>query len=335
MLPEIDVIIPFHVIHEYLHQAIESVLDSKGVEVRLILVDDSEAELPSWMNEILTSTTVKYVKNQDKGYLGALHTGIKNCISEYIGFLDSDDLTHELRYCEQIQFMRDNRLDISSSRLIRIDKHGNKLRGEGLLGSQFSNLNPKFRILLGAYGADSSMVAKREVLQSNWKIHQNHPAQFADYALLLSLFQNFQYSHLPTATYYYRSHEFQMSRKNTLLADWEKVFPLWLKHLKFLGQDLPKSTSININSKVAAAVAFPSLLPKLNLKELQTLKIFIKCFLLEVEGIQKLERQDRNALGLRILIASKGRDLWTLCFVPLFVWQFIKQTGSGIVPRRN
>ena len=333
--PEIDVIIPFHIIHEYLQQAVESVLDSRGVVVTLILVDDSDAELPSWMNKILTSTKVKYFKNQNKGYLGALEMGIKNCFSEYIGFLDSDDLTHEWRYFEQIQFMRENRLDISSSRLVRIDQNGNRLRGEGLLGSQFSNLAPKFRILLGAYGADSSLVAKRDVLQSNWKIHQNYPAQFADYALLLCLFQNVQYAHLSTASYYYRSHEFQMSRKNTLLANWERVFPLWSEHLKLLSQDLPKTASLKINCKVAAAIAFPSLLPKLNSKELKTLKIFIRTLLLEVEGIQKFERKDRKALGLRILVASKGKDFWSLRYAPYFIWNFIKQSGSGIVPRRN
>lgn len=335
LLPEIDVIIPFHIIHEYLPQAIESVLDSKGVAVQVLLVDDSDAEIPIWLKRFEALKNVKLLKNFNKGYLGALEIGIKQSTSEYIGFLDSDDLTQQTRLRDQIQFMSENELDISSSRLIRVDHKGNKLAGEGLLGSQFSDLVPKFRLLLGAYGADSSLVAKRHILQSNWDNHRKYPAQFADYAFLLNLIPNVNYGHFPNASYYYRSHKSQMSREKALLDDWEKVFPLWIKHLNFLKQDLPNTGILEVNSRVAAAIAFPSLLPNLNSNEIKKLKIWIKNFLLEINQTQNVTRKDKVALSLRLLIASRGKEISSWPYAPHLFWRYIKILISGMVPRRN
>ena len=119
--PSIDVIIPFHIIHEYLEQAIMSALESVGVRLRLLLVDDSNAIHPKWLTEISKFENVEIIKNHKKGYLGAMESGVRNIRSQYIGFLDSDDLTDRFRFHNQIKYMQENRLEICSSSILRID----------------------------------------------------------------------------------------------------------------------------------------------------------------------------------------------------------------------
>jgi glycosyltransferase involved in cell wall biosynthesis len=101
--PSVDVIIPFHRVDEFLNQAIDSAQSSQGVRVRVIAINDSgqsvdRAALGLRGTDILT-------KSKSKGYLGALSTGFEACQSEYIAFLDSDDLQDSDRLFEQISCM--------------------------------------------------------------------------------------------------------------------------------------------------------------------------------------------------------------------------------------
>lgn len=333
--PSIDVIIPFHIIHEYLEQAIMSALESVGVRLRLLLVDDSNAIHPKWLTEISKFENVEIIKNHKKGYLGAMESGVRNIRSQYIGFLDSDDLTDRFRFHNQIKYMQENRLEICSSSILRIDEDGRTLKGKGLLGSKFETLPPQIRLLLGAYGSDSSLVIRGSLAEKKWQVHTKFPAQFADYGFLLSLLDGHTYGYCPEAVYFYRNHKSQMSRQRSLLESWEKVYPLWKKLLHQLSVRLPNASKVKVGSSVAAAIAFPSLLPKLSTSEAKVLKEFIEVFIKDISVHDKLANEDIIALKLRVQIGSRCRDISTSKYFPVLVWRLIANRASGLNPRKN
>ena len=334
-IPSIDVVIPFHLIHEYLREAIASALDSYGVKARIILVDDSNEKYPTWLQEISNNENVEIVKNRDKGYLGALETGVRHSKSEYVGFLDSDDLTDPFRFYNQICYMREFDIQICSSKISRIDKSGRILRSQGLLGSQFYSLPPRIRLLLGAYGSDSTLVLSGKVVRETWHIHREFPPQFADYGFLLNAIANHSFGNCPEGIYYYRTHDFQMSRKESSLDAWEAVFPFWAKLLTDLSQLLPQASRLTINSNVAVALAFPSLLPRLTLLEIKVLRETVKSLVDDLQAISSLSIQDYYAFQLRLLIAGRGRIPSTWRYLPLLLWRVLQQKTSGINPRKN
>jgi glycosyltransferase involved in cell wall biosynthesis len=334
-IPSIDVIIPFHLIHQYLREAIASALDSYGVQAKVILVDDSNEKYPSWLQEISNNENVQIIRNLEKGYLGALETGVLHSKSEYVGFLDSDDLTDRFRFYNQICYMRKFNIQICSSKISRIDKSGRILRNQGLLGSQFYSLPPRIRLLFGAYGSDSTLVLSGKLVRESWHTHREFPPQFADYGFLLNAIMKHSFGNCPEGIYYYRTHNFQMSRGETFLDDWEMVFPFWAKLITNLGQLLPRTSRLTINSNVAVALAFPSLFPKLTLLEIKVLKETVKSLVDDLEAVSTLSVQDYYAIQLRLLIASRGRipSMWR--WLPLLLWRVLQQKTSGINPRRN
>lgn len=334
-VPSIDVIIPFHIIHNYLRQAIESALSSIGVQVRILLIDDSNDPYPKWLRDFSENASVKVIKNLDKGYLGALETGVINTSSEYVGFLDSDDLTHPRRFYNQISFMRESNLEICSSSIIRIDKNGNSLRHQGFLGSQLETIPPRIRLLFGAYGADSSLVLKANVLRENWSVHKLLPPQFADYGFLLKSINHHTYGYCRDGSYYYRIHDFQMSREKALLEFWQAVYPLWRELLDELSTLLPRTSRLPFNCNTAAAIAFPSLLPKLNRHEVAQLNNAIKSLIIDLNSICNLGPRDVAALKMRLLIGSRGRTASTWRYLPTLMWRIARNVASGFSPRKN
>jgi GT2 family glycosyltransferase len=333
--PSIDVIIPFHIIHDYLKQAIMSALESEGVRLRLLLVDDSNAIHPTWLKEISKFDNVDIIKNYKKGYLGAMESGVRNVKSQYFGFLDSDDLTDRFRFHNQIKYMQENRIEICSSSILRIDEDGRTLKGKGLLGSKFETLPPQIRLLLGAYGADSSLVINGSLAEEKWKVHTKFPAQFADYGFLLSVVDGHTYGYCPEAVYFYRNHKSQMSRQRSLLESWESVYPLWKKLLYQLSAQLPNASKIKVGSSVAAAIAFPSLLPKLSTSEVKALKKFIEVFIKDISDHDELANEDIIALKLRVQIGSRCRDISTSKYFPVLVWRLTANILTGLNPRKN
>ncbi len=86
----ISVIIPVYNSEKYLAEAIDSVLAQTCREFELIIIDDGSTDRS---REIATSyPNVNYVYQQNKGVAAARNRGIQIATSEYLAFLDADDL---------------------------------------------------------------------------------------------------------------------------------------------------------------------------------------------------------------------------------------------------
>jgi glycosyltransferase involved in cell wall biosynthesis len=95
--PTITVIIPCHNSGSYIHEAVDSVTMQKGNFVidRIIIVDDGsdDAETLAAFDELRVNPQVRIVPNRfSRGPAGARNTGIKLADSEWVAFLDADDI---------------------------------------------------------------------------------------------------------------------------------------------------------------------------------------------------------------------------------------------------
>ena len=103
--PTVTVIIPSHNCVEYLREAVESALDSVGVRVTVLIIDDQSKdgslELANKLAE--EDSRVHVIKNlKSRGAYFCRNVGLQLADTEFIAFLDSDDWQHRDRLRRQI-----------------------------------------------------------------------------------------------------------------------------------------------------------------------------------------------------------------------------------------
>jgi glycosyltransferase involved in cell wall biosynthesis len=335
VIPDVDVIIPFHRNDDFLREAIASAHASIGVRPRLILVNDTGGGISR--ESLGLSESDSLVMNRQKGYLGALSTGVTMSTSPFVAFLDSDDLTDPLRLKKQINRLQMDGVDYVSGRLQKFRKFTKSGPRVSPLGVLPNSSDSRLLLFIGAHGADSTIVANGLSIRKSWKIHASFSPAVADYGWLLSaICQGHTLSHENDAIYYYRSHQGQLSRANSLQEGWLEVWPLW-DALRTQGiLKLNEFSRLSITSSTALALTFPATLPSLNSTEIKMLKKVIQALLAD---LVTFDHQVINiwkiSLWRRYIIAAKLHDLSKANYFPGFFYDIARQSLSGVKIRRG
>lgn len=329
-MPTVDLLIPFHRIDNYLKEAIASGIASKNVSLRAIVINDSNQEISK--EELGLRQNDLLIKSRAKGYLGALSTGAELCSLEYVAFLDSDDLHDEERLAVQIAHLQKTSADMVSCNLKKfvgnkVDKHSRSLSGS----LPIFKLNT-LKLLFGSYGADSSLVIKRQVVEATWHLHKKYPYQLADYAWLISAINGgYKYIHTNEVSYQYRTHSNQISRSSGLRREWEEVHNLWQKlFISAVG------TKFDISPNLSLLLAFPSSLTKISRLEMIQLRE-IQGNLLEFHLSKGFSQQIRLRIliGIREVIGRRGRTLKSLWIFPIICFEVTRNALLGTLFRVN
>ena len=95
MTPKIDIIVPVYNAKKYLAKCIRSIQKQTFPDWRLILVDDGSSDGSSEICDkfVAEDSRISVVHQENKGLIGARMTGIANATSEFIAFVDADDMT--------------------------------------------------------------------------------------------------------------------------------------------------------------------------------------------------------------------------------------------------
>jgi glycosyltransferase involved in cell wall biosynthesis len=327
----VEVLLPFHRIDDFLFQAIESVKLSEGVQIVIIAVNDTGRILTA--RELGLDSTDKLLSTDSRGYINALAMAVGNSTSEYIAFLDSDDLMSPNRIYSQLEIMKKENLDLVSCGIIKVDSFGRSSRLSSLLGEVPNPVNRRDLWLIGSHGADSSLLVKGELLRNQWANHKTFESHFADYGWALSLPKETRLGHLNQPHYMYRSHANQISLKPTIGNGWDAIYPLWKRNAMI---QFPFTKSYeNLSSNVGLALAFPAAIPKLTSSEVSCLIIFIEELLCFLHDRSLLEfKAWKLTLSRRALIASRGRKLRYWKYLPGLLFSAMRILSSGIKLRK-
>jgi glycosyltransferase involved in cell wall biosynthesis len=276
-MKEVDVIIPFHrPIDKFLIEAIESVKNSDGVLARPILVNNTSN---TDSTKILKRMGLFVIEEDKPGYANCLNTGIRLADSEYISFLNSDDIQSINRLKLQISKIENENTNISISRL---SKFGRKANYRDLAGSQPINFYSKNLLLLGAYGANASLLAK-----NNFFINKAFKdTELADWEFAFTYYPEYL-SFVDEPLYFYRMHSSQITRTKI-------PHPTWLPNI--WRREFQKISDLYIPDTVIFAIAMPLVFKQLNKLDFdifqETLFILMEYFnsfnTLDHDGIDKI-----------------------------------------------
>ena len=115
MSSAVDIIIPNYNKAKYLEDAIKSVLGQKYTNWNLYIIDDNSKDGSVKILEKLkdnSKITIVLLK-KNKGPSFCRNLGMRISSSEYISFLDSDDMWKEEKLSKQIDFMKKNKFEFS------------------------------------------------------------------------------------------------------------------------------------------------------------------------------------------------------------------------------
>jgi len=280
----IDVIIPFHKEpNKFLFAAIESIEESRKVCTNVILVDDRANPIEKFH----PNSKIMYLKSGGIGYPGALNLAKQNLTSEYVAFLNSDDLSHPDRLRLQIRSIQERGAKIA---LGGVQKFGVTSLSFDKLGLPPRAEYSKVLLLLGAYGADASLVTTTSWLyDKNWE-----SGDMADWGFALQYYPlNDEVTYCADATYFYRIHKSQITRNQRSLP--LSCVEAWLKLNSTYG--LPTLTK-----SVITNVATPFIKNKISYQEATEIVFWFTSFL---KTAAFDFREESSLVSIRKMVASR------------------------------
>lgn len=321
--PEVDLVIPFHRFDALLFEALDSARLSVGVNLKLILVNDTGTKIDR--DSLGLTSTDLLLDSYGTGYINALKTGILKSSAPFVAFLDSDDLISHDRLRLQIDCLQSENADFVSCELVKLGFSGPLNHRGKILGELPRAKDRRLLLLLGAHGADSTLLTSGESLRTTWKMHSLYDSTVADFGWLLQALQkNYKIVHEPKAKYFYRSHPLQLSRNSHVSSAWEAVWPVWEMFRSEQLTYLKKFNSLELSVNVALALVFPSALVDLNIIEIRQLRKAIEYLLDDLNNSHELDLQHwKRTLWRRYILAGKIHAMDKINYAPGLIFDSV------------
>jgi len=162
--PSVGVVIPNYERVESLIKAVESVQNQNYPNIEIVIVDDGSA--PESLQQIekrLKGVPIKIIRRSRTNNPGLMRQiGVAHLNTEWVAFLDSDDLWNHEKLSKQIEFAESKRAEFVSTNAIVLNENGETRR-------YFTKLPLKInlrQLVVRNYVVTSSVIVKREVLVS-------------------------------------------------------------------------------------------------------------------------------------------------------------------------
>lgn len=242
--PLVDIILPVYNSENFISKTINSILNQKYKNWRLMIIDDKSQDNTF---KIIQKKYSKYIKrkkiflyqnSKNQGQSYSRNFLLKKISSNYIAFIDSDDLWKKNKLYDQINFMEKKKYDFTFTdyKILEDNKKINIAKAP-----TFFNYDNFVR---NTYIATSTIILSRKAIG---KLNFPNTRLCEDYLFKCNLLKKFTAFKLPKINTYYRI------RKDSLQSQRLKVlYAVWIINKKFnnmsLLQNLLSLFFISLNS---------------------------------------------------------------------------------------
>ena len=242
--PLVDIILPVYNSENFISKTINSILNQKYKNWRLMIIDDKSQDNTF---KIIQKKYSKYIKrkkiflyqnSKNQGQSYSRNFLLKKISSNYIAFIDSDDLWKKNKLYDQINFMEKKKYDFTFTdyKILKDNKKINIAKAP-----TFFNYDNFVR---NTYIATSTIILSRKAIG---KLNFPNTKLCEDYLFKCNLLKKFTAFKLPKMNTYYRI------RKDSLQSQRLKVlYAVWRINKKFnnmsLLQNLLSLFFISLNS---------------------------------------------------------------------------------------
>ncbi|UWM80245.1 MULTISPECIES: glycosyltransferase family 2 protein [Rhizobium] len=220
----VAVVIPAYNAGEYLAQTLQSVVDQTHKALEIIIVDDgSTDETPSICRRFAASDSrIRILSTENRGVAAARNTGIQASKSDFIAFLDADDLWHSTyiqRMLSALQPLPDAWGAVYALHRF-IDTEGYCTRSGSSLNARDSILNR--HLVFRFVGNGSGFMVRRAVIDKIGGYDSSYARKgiggCEDFDFELRTAEHFKIETVPLGLVGYRSHSAAMSSDRSRMA---------------------------------------------------------------------------------------------------------------------
>ena len=178
--PFFSVVIPTYNHEVFLEKAVKSVLNQTFSDYEIIIIDNYSNDNTENLIKNLNNKNIKFIKNRNHGIIAkSRNIGIEQSKSEWIAFLDSDDIWRQEKLKVLFNFIKNNNnYDVICNNELWVYKNNNKTKV-----SKYGPYKNNFYKNLLKYGScistSASLVRKKYLLDN--KIFFNEEKSFAPY----------------------------------------------------------------------------------------------------------------------------------------------------------
>jgi glycosyltransferase involved in cell wall biosynthesis len=122
-MPRITVVFPVYNHQTYLEEALQSIFTQDYTDFQVVAVDDDSTDTSL---DVLSryEPRLTLIRSEHRGPAAARNRAIENTDSEYIAFMDADDISEPRRFGLELRKLQNNNLDLAASALSFIDEWG-------------------------------------------------------------------------------------------------------------------------------------------------------------------------------------------------------------------
>jgi len=178
--PFFSVVIPTYNHEVFLEKAVKSVLNQTFSDYEMIIIDNYSNDNTENLIKNLNNKNIKFIKNRNHGIIAkSRNIGIEQSKSEWIAFLDSDDIWRQEKLKVLFNFIqKHNNYDVICNNELWVYKNNNKTKV-----SKYGPYKNNFYKTLLKYGScistSASLVRKKYLLDN--KIFFSEEKNFAPY----------------------------------------------------------------------------------------------------------------------------------------------------------
>lgn len=124
----LTVVVPIYNVEKYIKKCIDSIIAQTYKDIDIILVDDGSTDASGKIADKYAKEYkfIEVIHQENRGLSAARNTGIDNCKTELITFVDSDDYIENNMYEDLIDRMEIYKADVSIGGVYREDINGNR-----------------------------------------------------------------------------------------------------------------------------------------------------------------------------------------------------------------
>lgn len=122
----LTVVVPIYNVEKYLRKCVDSILAQTYSFIKVILVDDGSTDKSGAIADeyAVRYDNIQVIHQKNQGLSGARNTGIDNCKTELIAFVDSDDYIEPDMYENLVRMLDEDNADISIGGVFRENAFG-------------------------------------------------------------------------------------------------------------------------------------------------------------------------------------------------------------------
>jgi hypothetical protein len=235
--------------------------------------------------------------------------------------MNSDDLISPKRFKRQIQVLRETDSDAV---VCGIQKFYNNIRIPSLAGVPNLNVYHPMFLLLGAYGADATLLGKLEMMQ---KLRFIESAVTCDWLTALAEYPKFRISGFDERLYFYRYHSAQVTQNKEYKSyAFNDIYPYWRTYSDSLG--LPP-----VDMHTAAAISLPSIALDGDPVDIGKMNLWFSDFLRLLNREQRREAKKLISRRLVVQSVTKRKMDWRFFTLSVMAWEYLTLRINGIKPK--